>query len=105
MNKLEIIRQGESLDFNFTLNDPTESISNWTCTISVKEKPDDAALISRVVTPNGNSWPGFLTQTETSALPPLAKGAAYYLIALKQNTTIDKEEQETVRFRVTKAWA
>lgn len=102
MNKLTIIRQGESLPFQFDRGD--NSVDNWTCTITVKEKPDDAALVSRVVTAQNNEWVGFLTQSETSALPVLDKGAPYYLIASLVNVTTDEEEVVTVRFRVTKAW-
>lgn len=102
MNKLTIIRQGESLPFRFDRGG--NSIDGWTCTITVKEQPADAALISRVVLPTNNAWVGFLTQSETSALPVLSKGAAYYLIASLVNVSTDEEEVVTDRVRVTKAW-
>lgn len=102
MNKLAIIQAGESLKFCFDRNGA--DISGWTCTISVKEKPADAAILSRVVTPSSNSWEGYLTQTETSGLPVLPKGAAYYLIANLSNTATDEKEVVNVRFRVSTAW-
>jgi hypothetical protein len=103
MNKLTIIRQGESLPFEFDRDGA--DINGWTCTISWKEKPGDAAIASRVVPASNGTWPGFLTQSETSGLPVLPKGAAYYLIAKLENTGTDEEEIITVRFKVSTAWA
>jgi hypothetical protein len=103
MNKLTIIKQGESLPFSFDRGE--NSISGWTCTISVKEKPADAAILSRVVAPSDGAWTGFLTQTETAALPVLSKGAPYYLIAKLSNTSTDEEEIITARFKISTAWA
>ena len=105
MNKLTIIKQGESLPFLFDRGD--NGIDGWTCTIYVKEKPSDAdegIFTARVVTPEGESWPGYLTTAETSVLTVLPKGAAYYLIGKLQNTTTLEEEIVTQRFRVTTAW-
>lgn len=99
MRELTIIKQGESLDFNFDRGD--NGIDGWTCTIHVKRKSDDAASITRVISASGESWPGYLTQTETAAL---AIGM-WHLIAKLENTSTDEEEQEVVRFRITKPWA
>ena len=104
MNKLEILQQGESLPFNFDRG--KNSISGWTCTITVKQKPSDSPLpgFPRVVPELNGSWPGFITQTESASFPVLPKGRSYMLIASLVNPTTDEEEQITVRFRVTKAW-
>lgn len=105
MNKLLIIRQGESVPFSFDRGG--NSIDNWVCTVYLKEKPsdaNDAFMTPRVVPPSNGSWPGFITQSESSALTPLAKGAAYYLIAALVNVTTDEEEIVTDRIRVTTAW-
>lgn len=100
MSNLTIIESGESLDFSFDRDG--QSINDWACVISVKTHPDVAALLSRAVTPTGNVWSGFLTQTETAALDP----GLYYLVADLTNTTTDEKEviREKSRFRVTKAW-
>lgn len=104
MNKLEILQQGESLPFNFDRG--KNSIVGWTCTITVKQKPSDAALpgFPRVIPALGNSWPGFITQTESAALPVLPKGRSYMLVASLVNVTTDEEEVITVRLRISKAW-
>jgi hypothetical protein len=103
MSKTTIIQQGESLPFNFDRGD--NSISGWVCTIFVKEKPSDSALLTRVVAAEGNSWPGYLTEPETAALPVLTTGAPYYLIAKLTNSSTNEEELVTVRFKVSQAWA
>ena len=58
LNKLAIVKQRESFEFRFTLDDPKEDISGWVCTIFVKEFPADAAIFSRVVTPTAMLGPG-----------------------------------------------
>ena len=102
MNKLTILQQGESLPFNFDRGD--NSISGWICTISVMEKAGDTPLIQRVIPELNGSWPGFITQTESAALPVLAKGATYMLVASLVNVTTDEEEVIPVRFKISKAW-
>lgn len=105
MRKLTVIQQGESLDFEFDRGENV-SIQDWTCTIYVRTKAGGAdGITPREIEPSGNSWPGYLTQTETAglALSTNATGP-WNLIALMQNTTTDEEEQEVVRFRVTKPW-
>jgi len=99
MSKIETVRQGESLQFVFDRDG--ESIDGWICTIEVKKFPGDASSITRVITPEGNEWPGFLTQTETSAL---AIGT-YRLIGVLTNSSTDEEEQEIIRFNLTDTWA
>lgn len=93
------VRQGESFDFSFGLDG--ESITDWVCTIEVKKFPGDTASISRVITPTGSVWSGFLTQAETSAL---AIGT-YRLIGVLTNSTMDEEQQIPVRFNITDTWA
>ena len=66
MAKITTIRQGESLPFVFDRDG--EDITGWTCLIEVKIFPDDTAIISRTITPEGGQWTGFLTQTETMGL-------------------------------------
>ena len=101
MAKITVIRQGESLDFVFDRSG--EDITNWICTINVKEFPDDDSSITRVIPEDedANSWDGFLTQTETSTL---AVGL-WWIIGILTNSVTDEEEQVPVRFNVTKAWA
>ncbi len=99
MTSIAIVRKGESLDFSFDLDG--ESVDGWVCTIQVRKFPGDAASISRVITPTGNVWSGFLTQTETTAL---AIGT-YRLIAVLTNSSTDEEDQQIIRFNVTDSWA
>ncbi len=101
-NGFTILRKGESLPFVFDRSG--ESIEGWICTIEVKEFPSDtSAITARTITPDGDTWPGFLTSTETSAL---ATGA-YRLIGVLTNATTNEEEQvmETTRFKLTDSWA
>lgn len=100
-NPINVIRKGESLPFVFDRGG--ESIDGWICTIEVKNFPGDTALISRVITADGNTWPGFLTSTETALLDV----GNYRLIGVLTNATTDQEEQitETTRFNVTDSWA
>ena len=98
MSKIDIIRQGESLPFVFDRDG--EDITGWTCLIEVKMFPDDTAIISRTIIPEGEQWKGFLTQTETMGL----EVGLYYLTAQLSNTSTDEEEQIPTRFQVSKAW-
>lgn len=102
MTATTIIRQGESLPFQFDRGD--ESIEDWTCTIEVKQYPSDTAVISRVITPTGSVWEGFLTSTETNTL---TTSTQYRIVGVLTNSTTDEEEQITygVRFFVTESWA
>ena len=99
MAKITVVRKGESLPFVFDRGD--ESIDGWVCLAEVKKFTSDAALISRTITADGETWPGFLTATETTAL---AIGL-YRLIGVLTNSTTDEEEQVLLRFNVTEAWA
>lgn len=100
MSNLVIYEPGESIDFKFDRDGL--SINGYSCVISLKQHPDDAAIFSRTVTPTGNTWVGFLTKTETSSLSP----GIYYLIANITNTATDEKEviREQSRFRITKGW-
>ena len=99
MAKPDTIRQGESYDFSFDRDG--ESISGWICTIYVKRYPDDAASITRVITPTDSVWSGFLTETETAAMPV----SQQVLIAKLTNATTNEEEVKTSKFYVVKSWA
>ena len=100
MTKLPIVKQGESFDFSFTLDDVTASIDGWVCTIFVKVYPDDTPPINRVITPTDNVWSGFLTQTETAALPV----GLHYLSAKLTKASTDEEQHKENRFQVSKNW-
>ncbi len=99
MTAITILRTGESLPFEFDRGG--ESISGWVCVIEVRKYPGDTALISRTISPTGETWEGFLTSTETALL---AIGL-YRLIGLLTNSVTDEEEQVPLRFNVTEAWA
>jgi len=98
MAKIDAIRQGESLPFEFDRDG--EDITGYTCLIEVKMFPDDVALISRIIPPEDGKWTGFLTQTETMDL----EVGLYYLTAQLSNVSTDEEEQKPTRFQVAKAW-
>lgn len=101
-NPFTIIRKGESLPFVFDRSG--ESIEGWICTIEVKEFPSDTSAITpRIISPDGDTWPGFLTSDETASLPV----AGYRLIGVLKNASTNEEEQvmETTRFNITNSWA
>lgn len=98
MTKMNSITKGESLPFRFDLGG--ESVSGWTCAIEVKQYPDDTATISRVVSPDGNKWVGFLTATETASLTVLG---TWMVLGVLTNATDDKADVQTVRFHLVEA--
>ena len=103
MSKIQVIRQGESLPFSFDRSG--EPLTGFTCTIFVKQFPDEVAAITRVipetVDSNGNAvWAGFITQTESSVLPL----GLWNITGKLQNISTDEEEAPPIRFQVTKAW-
>ena len=100
MARIPEVRQGESFDFAFNLDDPDASISGWACTIEVRQHTGEVAILSRVITPTGNTWQGFLTQTETA---PLSVGL-HYLTARIAKASTDEEQQKTKRFSVAEKW-
>jgi hypothetical protein len=107
-NKIVSIQQGESLPFKFDRGG--DSIVNWTCTISWKQFPADAATPTpRIVAPaaDGLSWTGFLTNTETDglAINTAGVGGLWWLTATLFNVVTDELEQIPVRFNVTEKWA
>lgn len=99
-NEITIIRKGESLPFVFDRSG--KSIEGWICTINVKRFPDDASQITRAIVPNGTTWPGFLTSSETEGLNSIG---LYRLIGLLTNSSTGEEEQVPVRFNLANAWA
>lgn len=101
MNPLEIIQAGESLEFKFDRGG--DSIDGWICTINVKQYPQDASVITRVIQPDtdSNSWSGFLTSTETSGLA----GGLWFIIGVLTKSSTDEEEQIPERFFVSTPWA
>lgn len=104
MSAIPSIKQGESFPFVFDLNG--EDISGWILTIFVKQFPSETAIISREIEADSETraWPGFLTQTETSALP-VSSTTPFYLIGKFQNILTDQEIQSPERFNVTPVWA
>lgn len=103
MSKLITPQQGESIPFCFDRGG--NSIDGWTCTIFVKQFPDDVADITRVIPAGVNAtgapaWPGFLTQTESAALGL----GLWYISAKLENTSNDEEEAIPVRFNITPSW-
>lgn len=99
MSKITVIKKGESLPFVFDRGD--ESIENWICTIEVKEFTGDTSLITRVIPPVNNTWPGFLTSAETGTLST----KMFRLIGVLTNSVTDEEEQVVLRFNITDSWA
>jgi len=98
MTAITVIRQGGDLSFVFDRDG--EDITGFVCTVEVKKFPADTAIISRIIPPVNEEWPGFLTSTETAALAV----DTYWLIAQLKNSTTDEERQIPERFQVSKAW-
>lgn len=92
------IKQGESFDFEFDRNG--ESIAGWVCTINLKKFPDDTAIINRVITPTGDVWSGTLTNDDTKDLDV----SQYLLIGKLTNESTGENEQDIIRFYVSKGW-
>lgn len=101
MSAITIIQKGESLPFVFDRNG--EDITNWICTIFVKQYPDDTVLITRVIDASDSTWPGFLTATETEALA-VSSTSPYTLAGILKNSITDEEEQIPLRFNVAPSW-
>lgn len=99
MSKISVIRKGEDFEFVFDLGG--ESIDGWICTINVRKFTGDTSLITRVIAPEGNTWPGFLTSAETALLDI----GLYRLIGVLTNSTTDEERQPLIRFNITDSWA
>jgi len=98
MSGITIIRQGGDLKFIFDRDGA--DVTGFVCLIEVKQFPQDSAIISRVIPAVGNTWPGFLTSTETAPLTP----ALYWLIAKITNSSTDEERQVPERFQVSPQW-
>ena len=95
MAAIPIIRQSDDLEFSFDLNG--DDITGWICTMVVKESVEGPDLIERVIPPQGNAWPGFLTSTETA---PFNLGI-HLLIGTLDNAGTDQNRQINKRFLVT----
>lgn len=101
-NEILQVRSGESMPFEFDLNG--DSLNGWVMTIGVKQFPTDvSAITERVITPDGTTWPGFLTSTETASL---VSGTLYRLIGTAVNASTVEEEQFTqdFRFKIAPSW-
>jgi len=92
------IKQGESFEESFDLDG--DAVSGWVCTINVKQYPDDAPLIKRVISAVDDEWPVLLTQFDTKKL---ASGQ-YLLIGNLTNATTKEKIQDVKRFYVSKSW-
>ena len=99
-NQIALIEKGSSLPFIFDRGG--ESIEGWICEINVKQFPADTSQITRVIAPDGRTWPGFLTSSETDLLTPIG---LYRIIGLLTNASTGEEEQVPVRFNLADAWA
>lgn len=95
MSAIPIIRQGDDLEFSFDLGG--DDISGWICTMVVKESEEGPDLIQRVIPPQGNEWPGYLTSTETA----LFNLGDHLLIGTLDNAGTDQNRQINKRFQVT----
>ena len=100
MNKLERIQRGESQPVRFHRNG--DSIDGWTCTMTVKQYPEDTATINRVldVADDGISWETFLTADETNGLTP----GLWFVTGSLVNLSTNEMEQKVVRLDVAPAW-
>jgi len=102
MSNIQPIQKGESVPFIFDRGG--QSIDGFVCTINVKRLASDTSSITRVIPPDGNTWPGFLTSAETDTLT--TGGKPYRLIGILTNASTDEEEQITkIRFNITGSWA
>jgi hypothetical protein len=86
--------------YRFAFDRAGDDISGWVCLIELKRFPDDPALISRILQPEGNIWKGVLTPAETGSLDI----NLYYLTAKLTNATLDEVEEIPSRMRISKAW-
>lgn len=93
-----VIRQGGSLPFVFDRDG--ESIDGWTCTINLMQFPGDTPTVSRVIAASGDTWPGFLTEAETTGL---AIGH-WRLVGVLDKASTDEKEKPIIRFHVAKKW-
>lgn len=99
MTAISIVRKGTDFEFVFDLGG--ESIDGWVATINVRKFTGDTSLITRVITADGNTWPGFLTSAETALLDV----GLYRLVGVLVNATTDEERQPLIRFNITDTWA
>jgi len=92
-NEIEPLHVGDSKDFCFDLDG--DSVSGWVCTINVKKYPADTTLLTRIITADGDTWPGFLTATETTALGV----GAFRLIGKLVKSATDEQRTAAQRYR------
>lgn len=105
-NRANIVRRGSSMPFVFDLDG--DDISDWICEIQVKRYTDDVSTIDRLIEPDNQVWPGFLTVAEINALDfagttPVTTGM-HRLIGILTNTVTGEVEQDIIRFSLTDEW-
>lgn len=99
MAKIQVIKKGESLVFDFDIGDTP--VDNYSCTITAKQYPEDEPSINRTVSiDSSGSWSGYLTSTETSKL---AVGM-WILNARIVNSVTNEQVDIPVRFQVSPSW-
>lgn len=101
-NQMGVFRQGEDISFEFDLSG--EPLTNWVCTIIVKQYPGDVAPINREIPAVGNVFPGYLTSNETAALNP-SSDSPWTITALMVNASEIRQRQVTKRFHLAPAFA
>lgn len=103
MAKIKTIKKGASVPFSFDLDGA--SLTDYVCTIVVKQYPDDTASVDRVVAsslqPDGSyAFSGFLTSTETSTL---ADGMWIINADMVKASTLEQTTKQS-RFQVSADW-
>jgi hypothetical protein len=98
MSKIESIKKGSSLPFSYLREGLP--ITGWTAKIILKQYPQDAAIVDRVITPVDGEWPDLLTSAETAGL----NVGLHYLTGILENTATLEKEQIPLRFHVGVSW-
>lgn len=100
-NALITGQQAESIKFKFDRDG--ESITGFVCTITLKQFAEDSSVVTRIIPPDtaDQSFPGFLTSTETTGL---AIGL-WWLTGTLVNAVSNMQEQIPRRLNITKKWA
>jgi len=95
MSKILTVQQGESLDFCFDRGG--NSITGWTCQLTVKLRATSPISIQRNITPTNDKWKGYITKSESEGLDP----GTYFMTAKLTNATTDQEEVIVDRLNVS----
>lgn len=100
-NEIRGVNQGDVADFVFDRDG--ESISDWVCTLKVKQFPTDTSTVDREIEADNGEWPGFLTKTETAAL---TVGVTYSMIGVLTNATTGEKDtvENESRIHITADW-